>query len=108
MNKSLLVKIFGFPATLIHGDTLVVDRWNWMKERLKPVSKPLEVLDVGCGTGAFSIGLSGMGYNALGLSWDERNQTVARERAKMCNADKATFEIQDVRTLDQRRELIGK
>ena len=30
-----LVRALGFPATLIHGDTLVWDRWRWLKPRLK-------------------------------------------------------------------------
>lgn len=108
MDKSLLVKVFGSKVTFFHGDTLIWDRWVWMKERLKPVKTPVNVLDVGCGTGAFTIGLAKMGYNALGLSWDERNQNVARERARVCHADKAEFEIQDVRNLDSRKDLLNK
>lgn len=30
MDKSLLVRIIGFPITLLHGDTLVLDRWLWL------------------------------------------------------------------------------
>jgi SAM-dependent methyltransferase len=60
---------------------------------------------VGCGSGAFSIGASLRGYEALGLSWDERNQGVAAERAALCGAASARFEIQDVRHLDERGDL---
>jgi len=38
VDKSILVKIFGHPATLIHGDLCVVDRWLWLKDRL-PITK---------------------------------------------------------------------
>ncbi len=31
---NVLVKLIGFPATLIHGDTMVLDRWLWLKGRL--------------------------------------------------------------------------
>jgi len=51
MDRNLLVKLFGFPATLIHGDTLVVDRWNWLKARLPATNKNLKLLDVGCALG---------------------------------------------------------
>jgi 2-polyprenyl-3-methyl-5-hydroxy-6-metoxy-1,4-benzoquinol methylase len=104
--RSGLVRILGFPATLIHGDTLVLDRWLWLRKRLiavQPESRNL--LDVGCGTGAFTIGATRLGYRSLGLSWDARNQRVAQERAKMCSAEGAEFQVQDVRQLDKRTDL---
>jgi SAM-dependent methyltransferase len=107
--KSALVRVLGFPVTLIHGDTLVLDRWLWLKKYLLPVpggSKSL--IDVGCGTGAFTIGAARRGYRSLGLSWDERNQRVAGERAVMCHTDLARFEVQDVRRLGERDDLKGK
>jgi SAM-dependent methyltransferase len=107
MNKSLLVRLFGFPATLIHGDTLVVDRWLWLRQYLPTVpAGSKRLLDVGCGTGAFTIGAAHRGYRALGLSWDERNQTAAMERAALCKAPSAEFDIQDVRYLEQRPDLL--
>jgi SAM-dependent methyltransferase len=107
--KSTLVRLFGFPATLIHGDTLVLDRWLWLRRRLKSVPpRPQRVLDVGCGTGAFTIGMARLGYRSLGLSWDERNQTTARERAALCRAPLAEFEICDVRQLDRRKDLLNQ
>lgn len=105
MNKSLLVKLIGFPATLIHGDTLVIDRWLWLKKRLPITANGERLIDVGCGTGAFTIGASLRGYKALGLSWDERNQQIAGERAIMCNAPLASFDILDVRQLHTRTDL---
>ena len=32
LNKRILIQIFGFHATLIHGDPLVLDRWLWLKK----------------------------------------------------------------------------
>lgn len=63
------------------------------------------LVDVGCGTGAFTMGAARRGYRALGLSWDARNQAVAQERAKICHADTASFQVQDVRRLDERADL---
>jgi 2-polyprenyl-3-methyl-5-hydroxy-6-metoxy-1,4-benzoquinol methylase len=69
---------FGFPATLIHGDTLVLDRWLWISSRhvtsVRTGSKRL--LDVGCGSGTFTNWFELLGYKALGLSWDERNKAL--------------------------------
>lgn len=107
--KSALVRVLGHTATLIHGDTLVLDRWFWLKKYLRPVpggSKSL--LDVGCGTGSFTIGAARRGYRSLGLSWDERNQRVAGERAAMCHAGLARFEVQDARRLGEREDLKGQ
>src|SRR5207253_6752927 len=103
--SSLLVKSIGFPATLIYGDPLVVDRWLWLKRRLSPHAISEKLLDVGCGSGAFTIGAALRGYDALGLSWDERNQSVAAERARICHAESAHFEVVDARRLDERRDL---
>src|SRR5437867_6289606 len=103
-SKSILVRLLGFPATLVHGDTLVLDRWLWLRARLGR-GKGKKLLDVGCGTGAFTIGAALRGYDALGLSWDTRNQNVARQRAVLSGATNASFEVVDVRKLDERPEL---
>jgi 2-polyprenyl-3-methyl-5-hydroxy-6-metoxy-1,4-benzoquinol methylase len=105
MDKSLLVRVFGFPATLVHGDTLVLDRWRWLKNRLPVTANGERLLDVGCGTGAFTIGAARRGYRALGLSWDERNQATAQYRAELCHTPGASFDVLDVRRLDTRSDL---
>jgi 2-polyprenyl-3-methyl-5-hydroxy-6-metoxy-1,4-benzoquinol methylase len=108
MVDNTLVKILGFPATLIQGDFLVIDRWKWIKERLQSLPKG-SLIDIGCGAGAFSIGAGKVGFDALGLSWDEKNQHKASERARIAGvADKVKFEILDVRNLDSRKDLINR
>jgi SAM-dependent methyltransferase len=101
------VKLFGFPATLVHGDLLVLDRWRYLCKRLPITQNGERLLDVGCGSGAFTIGAARRGYRAIGLSWDERNQQTASERARICNAPEAQFRVQDVRTLDQVSEYVA-
>src|ERR1700682_5677669 len=103
MDKSGLVRLFGFPATLLHGDTLVLDRWRWLRTRVS-ANRGLHLLDVGCGSGAFTIGAALLGYSSLGLSWDESNQRVATQRASLCGAPQARFEGFDVRRLHERLE----
>jgi SAM-dependent methyltransferase len=103
--KSLLVRLIGFPATLIHSDTTVWDRWRWLKKRLPVPHDAKRLLEVGCGSGAFTIGAALLGYNAVGLSWDARNQRVAGERAGICAASTATFIVGDARKLDEQIEL---
>ena len=107
MLNSLLVRLFGFNATLHHGDSLVWDRWRWLKRRLRRTCNNEALLDVGCGSGAFTIGMSLRGYRTLGLSWDERNQKVAEQRATLCGAKTASFEICDVRELDQKPQFVN-
>src|SRR4051812_14445018 len=102
MHSSLLVKLFGFPATLCHGDTAVLDRWRWLTRRLPRTRNQETLLDVGCGTGAFTIGSARRGYHATGLTWDESDQRRAEERAQLCGAGTARFEVQDVRYLSKR------
>ena len=106
--ESALVKVLGFPATLIHGDPSVLDRWLWLRNRLPRGSHGQTLLDIGCGSGAFTIGAALRGYESLGLSWDERNQRVASERARICGAGSARFEVQDLRQLDARTDLFSR
>ena len=107
-THSPLVGVFGWPSPLIHGDTGVTDRWLWLRKRLPRSDGSQQLLDIGCGTGAFTIGCALRGYRALGLSWDRRNQTVAAERSRMCGADNARFDVQDIRELHMRGDLLEK
>jgi len=106
-NASPLVAVLGFPATLLHGTTPVLDRWLWLKQRLPRTTEGQTLLDVGCGSGAFTIGAAMRGYQALGLSWDARNQNVGRARAELCGATNARFEVLDVRHLESRTDIRG-
>jgi 2-polyprenyl-3-methyl-5-hydroxy-6-metoxy-1,4-benzoquinol methylase len=105
-DRSILVRLFGWRAALVHGLPGTLDRWLWLAPRLPPTHGGEALLDVGCGTGAYTIGAALRGYRALGLSWDERNQRVAAERAAMARADSARFEIVDVRHLGERQDLV--
>jgi 2-polyprenyl-3-methyl-5-hydroxy-6-metoxy-1,4-benzoquinol methylase len=108
LKSSLLVRLIGFPATLLHGDTLVLDRWLWLRKRLPETRNGETFLDVGCGTGAFTIGAALRGYQSLGLNWEEHNQKAAAERAQLCKADSARFEVMDIRRLHERPDWLER
>jgi len=103
--RNLPLRLFGWRAAMTHGDMMMLDRWNWIKQRLPETCDSPKLLDVGCGTGAFTIATAKRGYEALGLSWDKRNQAVAQDRADICGASSASFEILDVRDLNERQEF---
>jgi 2-polyprenyl-3-methyl-5-hydroxy-6-metoxy-1,4-benzoquinol methylase len=97
--SNLLTRLLGFTATVIHGDTFVLDRWLWICRRLPITRNGERLLDVGCGSGAFTIGGALRGYEGVGISWDTRNQSIAAERADILRAKTASFDVGDVREL---------
>lgn len=106
--NNFLVKVFGFYATVIHGDTLVLDRWLWLISRLPITNNNEMLLDVGCGSGAFSLGASKRGYTTVGLSWDKENQKKAKDRAAILKIHNVDFPICDVRKLNEQKNFINK
>lgn len=97
MSRSLLFNLLGFPALLIHGDTLVHDRWRWLKRRLPGTRNDEKLLDCGCGSGAFTIGAAKRGYRATGISNEQDTLDRAQGRADKLVPGRVTFEVQDIR-----------
>lgn len=106
--KNFFLKLFGFRLMLIFGDPLVIDRWIWLKGKLPKTNNNEKLLDIGCGTGGFTIGSSMRGYESLGVSWDQRNQRVAQDRAEILGVSNVNFEIFDVRNLDNKSQWFEK
>jgi 2-polyprenyl-3-methyl-5-hydroxy-6-metoxy-1,4-benzoquinol methylase len=104
--RNALVRVIGWPATVLHGDPLMIDRWRWLRRHLR--EGPLRTLDVGCGSGAFTLYAARRGNVALGLSWDEGCNRIARERARILGLDGAEFLECDVRELDRGANGLGR
>lgn len=103
--NNILVKLFGFYATIFHGDPTSFDRWRWLKRYLKP--GPLRTLDAGCGSGTFTFYAAKIGNDALGISIDKRSVEVAQTRATIIGVDNARFLVLDLRNLSQVSEGLG-
>lgn len=106
-DRSVLIRIFGYRAAMYHGDTLMLDRWRFLRRHM-PRTVEGEAFDVGCGTGAFTLRIAARGYKAVGLSWDKRNQQVAEERASICGLKNVSFPIGDARELDSYQQFAGQ
>lgn len=91
-------------ALLRTWDPMVPDRWRWLSRHLRPSRAGERLLDVGCGSGGFTIGAALLGYDALGLTWSDDDRSRAAHRAKRLGAS-ARFERVDARELDQVSEL---
>ncbi len=105
MDKNILVKILGYLATVLHGDPAVFDRWLWLRRNLTPGS--LRTLDAGCGSGAFTMCAAKIGNEAVGISFDERNNSVAEERANFLKIKNIRFITGDLRKLGEIKKTLG-
>lgn len=95
MRKNL-IKTFGHFLLFIFGDLLVLDRWLWLKKYIKKTNNNEKVIDIGCGNGAASIGLSFLGYHVVGISNQKNNNENAIKSSKYLNAKNISFLETDV------------
>lgn len=98
----VLVRTVGWPATVLHGDPCLFDRWLWVRRHLRP--GPLRTLDAGSGSGAFALYAARRGNEVVGISFDARNNEAARERARILGIESATFVDGDLRRLGELAE----
>ena len=100
-----VVKIFGHFATVLFGDPAVYDRYRWLRRNLAP--GPLCTLDAGCGSGSFTMYAAKRGNDALGVSFEERNNAAASERARVLGLGNVKFMTADLKKLDGLLPQIG-
>jgi SAM-dependent methyltransferase len=103
--SDLMMRVLGWRSLLIHGDPCVLDRWLWLRSRLRP--GPLRTLDAGCGNGAFSIYAARVGNEVLATSFSERELDDARRRTALLGLQGVDFEVLDLREIEQRRAQLG-
>jgi SAM-dependent methyltransferase len=101
-----LLRIFGWRFLLVTGDTTVLDRWLWLRRRLRP--GPLRTFDAGCGNGAFSIYAAHTGNRVVAASFSASEQQDARERARTLGITDIDFRQIDLRELAGHREALGR
>ncbi len=102
--SDLVLRVLGWRSLLIHGDPCVLDRWLWLRTRLR--GGPSRTLDAGCGNGAFSIFAARAGNQVLASSFSERELDDARRRTRLLGLS-VEFEVLDLREIEQRRQQLG-
>jgi SAM-dependent methyltransferase len=106
MWRDGLIRLIGWRAAVLHADPLTFDRWLWLRRHLR--GGAIRTLDAGCGSGPFTFYAAALGNEAVGISFDERNNQVARSRAMMIHQPRATFITADLRDLDKLRGELGQ
>jgi len=100
-----LLRAFGWGPLLIHGDPSVLDRWLWLRRRLR--RDGARTFDAGCGNGAFSIYAARVGNEVVAASFSAREQEDAQRRAQVVGVGGIDFRRLDLRELDEHRDSLG-
>ena len=91
-----------FPnLNLVYGGPLTLDGWRWLSSRLPRTVDNWKLLDIGCGSGAYTIKAATKGYDARGFSWSKNATIKATMRAKQANVKNCAFDTFDARDLDK-------
>lgn len=101
INKFL--KLFNYNFLFLTGDTLVLDRWLWLKKKIKKIPKNSNFLDVGCGAGPFTIGLNKIKFQCLGIDIDEDKVKKGKERAKILSLNEEIVQYENIKNLLYRK-----
>ncbi len=96
-----LLGIFGWRLLLITGDPCVLDRWLWLRGRLRPGR--MRTFDAGSGNGGFSIYAARSGNEVISASFSEEEQHGAQARAARLGVTGADFRIIDLREIEAHR-----
>ncbi len=80
---NFILKFFSHNILFLTGDTLVLDRWLWLKKRVKLFNRSFKFIDMGCGGGQFVIGLNKLNFLCDGVDIDTDKLKKAKDRAKL-------------------------
>ncbi len=83
-----ILKFFSYNILFLTGDTLVLDRWLWLKKRIKLLNRSFKFIDVGCGAGQFVIGLNKLNFLCDGVDVDTDKLHKAKSRADLLNLNR--------------------
>ncbi len=101
----IVLRVFGWRFLLVTGDPCVLDRWLWLRRRLRRGS--VRTFDAGCGNGAFSIYAATRGNQVVAASFSPTEQESARRRAEVLGVTGIDFRVIDLRELDAHRDALG-
>jgi SAM-dependent methyltransferase len=101
----IMLRVFGWRFLLITGDPCVLDRWLWLRRRLRRGS--VRTFDAGCGNGGFSIFAASIGNEVVAASFSSSEQDSARRRADILGVTGIDFRVIDLRNLDDHRGELG-
>ena len=96
--KNLFLKLFNYNFLFLTGDTLVLDRWLWLNQKIKKVEKNSNFLDVGCGASIHNWFKQKI-FECLGIDIDEEKVKKGRERAKILNLSENIIQFQNIKNI---------
>jgi SAM-dependent methyltransferase len=100
-----LLRVFGWRFLLVTGDPCVLDRWLWLRSRLRRGAR--RTFDAGCGNGGFSIFAASIGNQVVAASFSQSEQESARRRAEVLGVSGIDFRIIDLREIEDHRAALG-
>ncbi len=103
--RDLMLRILGWRLLLFHSDSLVLDRFLWVRRNLRGGS--LRTLDAGCGNGVFSMYARRCGNHVVAASFSAEEQESAKRRADSLDIGGIDFRLLDLRELESRRASLG-
>jgi SAM-dependent methyltransferase len=103
--RDTMLRVFGWRFLLVTGDPCVLDRWLWLRRRLRHGT--LRTFDAGCGNGGFSIYGAEVGNEVVAASFSPEEQESGRQRAQVLGVSGVDFRVIDLRELEDHRAALG-
>ncbi len=100
MNK-FIYKSLSYKFLFLTGDTLVLDRWMWLKKRIKSLNSSFKFIDIGCGAGQFVISLNKLNFLCNGVDIDTEKLNKAKQRARLFGLKREDIFIDNINDIKQ-------
>lgn len=102
---TILNRLFGVRAILLHDDPSAYERWHWLKKYV--IHGKARTLDAGCGDGFFTLYAATCGHTAVGVSIDQASNTKAYRAAHFLGIPHVSFLTIDLRTMQDTTLQLG-